>query len=1454
MPHQSLELLRVTESIHIPVERRFAQVTAKLLRELEQGTLIDRRYVPQSMEWDEILLHKRTVVLGEAKCGKTHEFMQQVHNLQKQGEFAYFLPLEQLHNQEVRDVLSSEDECGLTEWLQQTEKEAWFFLDAVDELKLRDGSFRIALKKLKREIAEKAEFAHIFVSCRPADWNSHLDRSDFEQYFPIQAARKEVKPTVHAEVVSTNSDQREVSVQVSDEKENASARSKKTNVLLLLPMEQDLVIEFATCYDENRAQGFKEEIETKEVWQLFQTPADIIDGMDRLAEFGELGSLQDQISSGITRKLQERSDRKSVLSLDKARSGAERLALALSLIKRQSLAIGNLPSNRKQLDVAHILSDWTVQEQQDLLRRGLFDYSGINVVRFHHRTTQEFLAAKCLKTLISKGLRLSEALHLLFCETFSEKVIIPSMEAVATWLALWNNDVLAEIQKRKPQLLFRQGLPATFSTSLRTDVLRHFVSSYQGNDWRGVGVSISEVTRLGHSDLGPVVEELWSESYKGYDTRELFLKLIWLTPLPSCTQYSLNAALDMDLPTRHRIYACHAVLTAGTNKQKRLLGETLMNSQWPEELVYSIISELSPCSLNIDEVVTLATKTNEIPNMVDGLGYNLHSLIWSEAIGIEQVRLFRAAFTAKIWENKNEDCQVNQCHSAYDHFADAVLAGCARDTDVSSFEEISDWTWSLAVALRFREQNQFIIAREDRELISSRLREDLRLREAYFWASLYLSDELEPEREAWLRHEQLYHHDSILGQITEADIPWLFNALEDSSHQHRRPIAFYVLMKLWTEVRDNFIANGVHSRISDLPHLIIEYERYLNPRPARQLDRSVREFEKRQKKQRKKEKKRLASWEKWRQEIRSDPSLMLTEDRKANTLLNLHTWLNMDEQRRIGGAWCNWDANLVREYFSEKFLRLVRPALAEFWRQSAPMLWSERDAGNRNSYPRSWLQALMAVASEADNSNWAHRLTKDDAKLAARISMLEVNGFAAYLPTLENAHPKAVTEVIVEELLSQISQMSENDQCPLIQDVKVYGTRNIKREVAKVLGQKLGDWPHEMALSIRNALSDSTELIIDFGSNDIIETVASHAKRRLTTTLTGEYAAAWLQVLTLVDPSAGCRQVLEATATLGDETQKSNAVFIFGTVFGGRRGATRRPDFSSLPVAERTDLIFQLVRRVYEVAPPSSDVQHKGAYSPDIRDHAKDARGYLFELLVKSEGAEAHRALLQLARLNDFADMKDRLRQLATEVAAKQSEQEPMSLDAFRSIVQEQILMPTNNRSIHNVMLNRLEDFFHYVSESEFSIQSTLQRIEEETELRRYIASRLNDHRRDAYTVNQEAVMRREKRTDIRLSATKVDIEAVIELKLNKKYGRWSGSDLEKALRYQLVEQYLRHDRCRSGCLLICMRENRKWKNPTGGDLMDLDETVDWLQGIAEEIMTNNPELLIAVRGLDLST
>ena len=1139
---------------HIPVERRFAEPPAEQLRDPEHQRWLGSYYPSQTMGWSDVLAGKRTIVLGEAKCGKTHEFKQQVENLRRQGEFAFFLPLEQLHDHEIGLVLTSEDEDSLSSWLQQARKKAWFFLDSVDELKLRDGSFKIALRKLQKTIGEKAAFVHIFVSCRPADWNQHIDGSDFERYLPIPASQKVEKPKVPAEVAFSIPLQREVSIstQSSSESDEHSAEETKLRVLEMLPLTQEQTIEFATRYDPKRAQGLKERIDKREIWHLFQTPADIMDGMTLMKENGELGTLEEQISSGIVYKLRERHDRTGdqLLSLEKARSGVERLALALCLMKRRSLMPQKESPDDEQLDAGDILSDWTAPEQRELLGRGLFDLSGINAVQFHHRSTHEFLAAKRLQILISKGLPLKVVMQLLFCDTFGEQIVIPFMEPVAAWLALWNPDILVEVKKRKPELLFRQGLPASLPIEVREDILRRFVSFYQGDDWRVVGVSYCDVARFGDSRLSPIVEELWSTAYSSYETRELLLQLIRLTPLPACAHLSFDAAFDINLSVYHRIYACLGVLAAGTSVQKRELGQALLRGGWPAKLVYSIIPYLCPFSLRTDEIVALAKQTEETRNSVHGLGHALYSLIHREEVGIEQVRSLRGAFSKEVWKNRRADCSISKCYSTYDHFTDAILAACARDTDVVSSEEISDWAWSAAVALRFGESKPSIIAREDTELIHSRIKEDTRLREVYFWASLCLADELEPEREPWSRYAwEVMQHENILGEMTKADVPWLFKALEDSTHEDRRPVAFFALMGIWRATGDNETSDGVPSRISDLPELIKEHEKYMSPPPASQSNKLDRKYEKLKKKRERKEKKRLAGWKTWHREIQRHPKGMLADDKKANTLWNLYLWLDMN----INNSFHVWDAEKVREAFSSEFLQLLKPALSEFWRKAQPKLWSEREASERNTFFRVWSQALMAVACEADEPDWADKLSEYDAKLAARIAMLELNGFATFLPALEKAKPDAVCEVIIGELSAQVSQMLENGECPLLHDLNCYGTDKIKKEAADFLGTTLSNWPCKMTCKIRDALGYSTELIAGFGSENVMKTAASHVKQHLKNPgITIEDKVAWLQTLAAFGPAAGCQHILQATTDLEDETKASDAVLTFGTVFGDR--------------------------------------------------------------------------------------------------------------------------------------------------------------------------------------------------------------------------------------------------------------------------------------------------------------
>jgi hypothetical protein len=277
------------------------------------------------------------------------------------------------------------------------------------------------------------------------------------------------------------------------------------------------------------------------------------------------------------------------------------------------------------------------------------------------------------------------------------------------------------------------------------------------------------------------------------------------------------------------------------------------------------------------------------------------------------------------------------------------------------------------------------------------------------------------------------------------------------------------------------------------------------------------------------------------------------------------------------------------------------------------------------------------------------------------------------------------------------------------------------------------------------------------------------------------------------------------------------------------------------------------VETAYRVAHPSTDIKHDGMHSPGRRDYAEKARRYLFDRLGEIKCPETHHAFARFSALPEFDHMKSRLLEMRTELAASASEPTAMPIERVVQFDLSGSLTPENTEMLHTTMLNRLSDYEHFLQHSEFSNRNTLRLVEQETELRRNIASWLNDHSRGMYRVNQEAVKVNENRTDIRLNATAVDLKSAIELKLDDSKGRWSGANLEEALRDQLVGKYLSHERCRSGCLLIVQREKRHWQHPETGKKMNLAQLVSWLQEIAAEIVSERPEIMVCVFGLDIS-
>ncbi|SUH36645.1 Uncharacterised protein [Salmonella enterica subsp. enterica] len=65
---------------------------------------------------------------------------EQVRRLKQTGLFAFFIPIEALTDGTITELLIPDDATRFRQWQAGTE-EAYFFLDSVDELKLKGDKF-----------------------------------------------------------------------------------------------------------------------------------------------------------------------------------------------------------------------------------------------------------------------------------------------------------------------------------------------------------------------------------------------------------------------------------------------------------------------------------------------------------------------------------------------------------------------------------------------------------------------------------------------------------------------------------------------------------------------------------------------------------------------------------------------------------------------------------------------------------------------------------------------------------------------------------------------------------------------------------------------------------------------------------------------------------------------------------------------------------------------------------------------------------------------------------------------------------------------------------------------------------------------------------------------------------------------------------------------------------------
>ena len=268
--------------------------------------------------WNELEKEFRCVILAEAGAGKSFEMEARARHAEKHGRAAFFIRIE-----DIEDDFETAFEVGSADtfesWLNAHE-EAWFFLDSIDEARLKDPrTFEKAIKRFAARIEPACQRAHVFISSRPYAWRARSDRDLVERYLPFK--KPQPQDTAAGEP---------------DEQESALC------VYRLDPLSETHIRRFARYRNTPEIDRLINELKRANLMSMAERPFDLEAILakwesDRILD-RRLKLLQDNIDRRLAESNPDRA-KHQLLSQEKAKRGARLLAAAVILTGESGIRV-----------------------------------------------------------------------------------------------------------------------------------------------------------------------------------------------------------------------------------------------------------------------------------------------------------------------------------------------------------------------------------------------------------------------------------------------------------------------------------------------------------------------------------------------------------------------------------------------------------------------------------------------------------------------------------------------------------------------------------------------------------------------------------------------------------------------------------------------------------------------------------------------------------------------------------------------------------------------------------------------------------------------------------------------------------------------------------------------------------------------------------------------------------
>lgn len=1421
----------------IPLDRTFHDLVFDANGDDE--TQLSRLYgKTRSIHWPDLLQENRVILLSEAGSGKTAEVRHIASRLRREGKPAFFLRIEHV-TQDFEGAFEEGTYEDFKAWV-SSGQEGWLLLDSVDEARLRDpNDFERAIKRIGRELRPVLQQAHIVITSRATAWRAKTDLQLCKSELPCQAASKSIDEDASGDALDD--------VTTKDVKDAASP-SSPFRIVALDDLQGTQLEAFLKGKNVADGQAFLAAVERKDVLPLTTRPQDLAELIEFWVEHKRIGSRLELIRNSIERRLEERDQKRAdarPIAKEKLRQGARLVAAAATLGKQSDIRVPDGSENAKGVPIKDILTDWDDKDCSTLLSRPVFDEGIYGTVRFHHRSVREFLTAEWLHVLLKNQGTRSKIESLFFRTQYGIEIVVPTMRPVLPWLVLFDDRILDRVCAMAPEILFEGGDPSQLPKETRSTILRQVCEQISQPAHSRSMMDFSAVQRFANDDLANDIKDLLKE-YREDDTISGFLlRMIWAGEITQAAAEAKSFALDPDRGKYTRQVAFRALAVVGSAqdneevRQELLTGGGGIQRDWLQEL----LAQLPRVEASVDWLL-------QVLERVEAKGRYEHDLLsdtlsrvtaeWPEEFLPKWVTgLQQLLSTPPVVERRH--CEISTRHGWLATFAAESLLRMVHVRNAASLDEPALKT--LRLLANVDAYQDIGIGKKVQEALQDEIPKWPGLNHRLFWHDVAETrasrEEKDPQAVTSLWQVGALGHlwrfdessfDIVCADITSrplADDRLIAVALAFSIYvKAGRPESWRRRLRRITE------GNGALS--ARLDELL---------RPAKSPDSGWRKQHARWQRRSRREAARDAETkQKWKDAMAADPDRHL-HPADPKQLINSQAYLYRELQGDgVGGKWTegNW-RSLVPEY-GEDIARRFRDGAVRYWRHNQPVLRSEGAAGN--TYPFSSLFGLLGLAIEArEVQDWATRLTSEEARIAARYSIQELNGFPIWMPSLHAAHPEAVIETLTRELEFELATSNPQQESHYVVNDLSWSGEWLWDAFAPWLVARLNKPPANV-----RTLRELHAIVQGSGLPD--EKLAGLASRKAKATRNPETAPLWFSMWVGVAPDVAIPALAARIAEIQDDGKKTEFAMRFITSLLGHRHDGRGARQAYRTVAHMKTLYLLISQYVRE----QEDIERagKGVYSPELRDNAQDARNTLFAFIRDAPGKESFLALSEIAQHHPNEAARPWMASYAKSKATQDGDATPWHPARVREYHEHIERTPDNHRDLWDLACDRLHDLKRDLEDGDSSIASILLKVEEETEMRKFIGNWCRDRAAGRYSVTQEEELADAKRPDLRFYGIGFDAPAPVELKVAD---RWTGPRLFESLEEQLSGSYLRDVRSSRGIFLLFYQKPRDgWELPMSGYAKSFDELLVALRNHWITIAIRFPDVEdLNIIGIDLT-